>query len=148
MDQIGEFLARFALIYLILLSIGLAAAGALLAAALMQLRRINLPPDADFVTAMRATPLPVVLVLDLLDLTLDFLSIPIAWVLLSALGLGPLRLATAVEAFIPGTQAIPTMTLAWFGVRLLGRKPMARVQVSGPRPPIRVVAEASDLMPF
>ena len=146
MNQIGEFLARFALIYLILLSISLAAAGALLAMAVLQLRRIHLPPDADFVTALRATPLAVVLVLDLLDLTLEFLSIPIAWVLLSALGLGPLRLVTAVEAFIPGTQAIPTMTLAWFGVRLLGRRRPAGVRISSPRPPVHVAVEASELM--
>ena len=87
---------------------------------ILQVRRINLPPDADFATTLRATPFVVVLMLDLLDLSLDFLSAPIAWVVLSRVGLKGLRGVTVVESIIPGTQLIPTMTLAWIIVRLAG----------------------------
>jgi hypothetical protein len=85
---------------------------------LWRVRKIQLPPDADFFTALRATPLVVVLLLDLLDFTLDFLSAPVAWLLLTRLGLGPLRGVTVVEGLLPGTQMIPTMTLAWIAARL------------------------------
>jgi hypothetical protein len=85
---------------------------------LWRVRKIQLPPDADFFTALRLTPLVVVLLLDLLDFTLDFLSAPVAWLLLTRLGLGPLRGVTVVESLIPGTQIIPTMTLAWIAVRV------------------------------
>jgi hypothetical protein len=85
---------------------------------LWRVRKIQLPPDADFFTAIRLTPLVVVLLLDLLDFTLDFLSAPVGWLLLTRLGLGPLRGVTVVESLIPGTQIIPTMTLAWISVRV------------------------------
>lgn len=82
-----------------------------------RVRKIQLPPNSDFFTAMRATPLIVVLTLDVLDFTLDFLSAPVGWMLLTRLGLGPLRGVTVVEGLIPGTQIIPTMTLAWIATR-------------------------------
>jgi hypothetical protein len=63
----------------------------------------------------------VVVFLDVLDLALDFLSAPIAWIVLDRLGLKGLRGFATVESFIPLTQAIPTMTLCWIGVRLMGR---------------------------
>jgi hypothetical protein len=85
---------------------------------LWRVRKIQLPPDADFFTAIRLTPLVVVLLLDLLDFTLDFLSAPVGWLLLTRLGLGPLRGVTVVESLIPGTQIVPTMTLAWIAVRV------------------------------
>ncbi len=88
---------------------------------LRSVRRISLPPDADFFTALRATPLLVVLMLDLLDFSLDFLSAPIAWPLLGHLGLNPLRQVTVIEELIPGTQVIPTMTLAWLAARFIRR---------------------------
>ena len=83
-------------------------------------KRLRLPPDATFVEAMRLTPFSVVLLLDLLDLGLDVFSAPVSWVLLSRLGLTKLRGATVLEALVPGTQALPTMTLAWAAVRLFG----------------------------
>ncbi len=89
---------------------------------LWRVRRIKLPPDADFFTALRATPFVVVLILDLLDFSLDFFSAPIAWVLLSRLGLAPLRSVTVFEELIPGTQLIPTMTLAWLLARIINRR--------------------------
>jgi hypothetical protein len=82
----------------------LAFGGALLFSAVLggvvlwRVRKIQLPPDADFFTAIRLTPLVVVLLLDLLDFTLDFLSAPVAWLLLTRLGLGPLRGVTVVES--------------------------------------------------
>lgn len=87
-----------------------------------RIRRIHLPPDADAITALRMTPLSVVILLDLLDFTFDFLSAPIAWVILGYLGLRPLRGVTVIESLIPFTQAIPTMTIAWIAVRLLRAK--------------------------
>ena len=83
-----------------------------------RIRRINLPPGADTLTALRMTPLSVVILLDLLDLGLDFLAAPFAWIILSKLGLGPLRGVTVAEALIPGTGAIPTMTVAWILARM------------------------------
>ena len=84
--------------------------------------RLRLPDDVTFIEAMRLTPFRVVLFLDLLDFGLDFFSAPISWMMLSRLGLSKLRGATILEAFIPGTQAIPTMSLAWILVRLFGPK--------------------------
>lgn len=90
----------------------------LLAWVLWRVRRVRLPANADFVTALRHTPFVVVLLLDALDLSLDFLAAPIAWTLLSRLGLAPLRGVTIIEELIPGTQLLPTMTIAWILVRL------------------------------
>jgi hypothetical protein len=84
-----------------------------------RIRRINLPPGIGALEALRMTPLSVVVLLDLLDLGLDFLSAPFAWIILSRLGLGPLRGVTVVESLIPGTQMIPTMTLAWLYARFV-----------------------------
>ena len=87
-----------------------------------RIRRINLPPDAGTLEALRLTPLSVVVLLDLLDLGLDFLSAPVGWIILTRLGLGPLRGVTIIESLIPGTQFIPTMTLAWLFARYLDPK--------------------------
>jgi hypothetical protein len=102
----------------IIIAIGLILAMLLAAWVFWKVRKINLPANMDFFDALRRTPLSVVVLLDLLDLTLDFLSAPVAWVLLGRLGLEPLRAVTVVESFIPGTQALPTMTIAWVAARL------------------------------
>ena len=86
-----------------------------------RIKRINLPPDADTLTALRMTPLSVVILLDLLDLGLDIFAAPFAWIILSKLGLGPLRGVTVAESLIPGTGAIPTMTVAWVLARVFRR---------------------------
>jgi hypothetical protein len=83
-----------------------------------RIKKINLPPGADPITALRMTPLPVVIVLDVLDLSMDFLSAPVAWTILTYLGLYPLRMAAAIVGLIPGTQFLPMMTIAWFFARL------------------------------
>lgn len=88
-----------------------------------QVRRIHLPPDADFFDALRMTPLSVVILLDLLDLTLDFFAAPIAWVILGRLGLEPLRAVSVIETMIPGTQILPTMTIAWIIARVWKNSP-------------------------
>jgi hypothetical protein len=91
---------------------------ALLAVVVRQAQRINVPPGAGFAETLRYTPISVVLLIDLLDFALDFLAAPIAWVILDRLGLKALRAVSVVEAAIPLTQGIPTMTLFWIGARL------------------------------
>jgi len=86
-----------------------------------RLRHLHLPPDADFTTCLRTVPISVVIILDLLDFGLDVFSVPIAWVMLGKLGLQGLRGITVLEELIPGTQLLPTMTLAWIGIRLYDR---------------------------
>jgi hypothetical protein len=86
-----------------------------------RLQRLHLPPDADFTTCLRAVPITVVIILDLLDFGLDVFSVPIAWVMLGKLGLQGLRGVAVLEELIPGTQLLPTMTLAWIGIRLYDR---------------------------
>jgi hypothetical protein len=105
-------------LFLFVFSIGLVLSLTLLIWVIWKVKRINLPLDAGPVVALRTTPLAVVILLDLLDLTLDFLSVPFAWTLLSYLGLLPLRGVTVLWALIPGTQAFPIMTLAWLVVRM------------------------------
>jgi hypothetical protein len=85
-----------------------------------RVKRLRLPDDATFVEAMRLTPFSVVLFLDLLDLGLDIFAAPVGWFILGRLGLRQLRGATMLEAVIPGTQFLPTMTTAWVLVRLFG----------------------------
>lgn len=116
-----DFLREFGLVILGVMSVAFVLAILLLAIILIQVRRIHVPPGADFSETLLYTPFLVVLFLDVLDLSLDFLSAPIAWIVLDRLGLKGLRGFATVESLVPFTQAIPTMTLAWIGVRLLGR---------------------------
>jgi len=99
----------------ILISLILAAVA--LAVAIRKLRRIRLPPDADFFTAVRAVPFSLVIGLDLLDLGLDTFSAPIIWFILNRTGLQALRNVASFEAFLPFTGPIPTLTLAWLVAR-------------------------------
>jgi len=92
----------------------------LLLIAAIRLRRLDIPPDATFVETLHYTPLVIVLGIDLLDLGLDILAAPISWIILDWFGLKALRGVAAIEAAIPGTQLLPTLTLCWFGVRILG----------------------------
>ncbi len=116
-----EFLQNFVLVLLSVMGVALVLALLLLAVIIVQVRRIHVPPDAGFSETLLYTPFLVVLFLDVLDLALDFLSAPIAWLVLDRLGLKGLRGVATVESLIPFTQPIPTMTIAWVGVRLLGR---------------------------
>ncbi|MFZ5918721.1 MAG: hypothetical protein ACOYZ7_17435 [Chloroflexota bacterium] len=94
-------------------------AGLLLALTYRSLKRIRIPANAGFITALRHVPLTLALFLDLLDFGLDFFSAPLAWVILGKLGLQSLRGVTLVEEIIPGTQFLPVMTAAWVAARLL-----------------------------
>ena len=84
-----------------------------------KLRRLRVPPDADFFTTLRAVPLSLAVGLDLLDLGLDVLSSPIVWYLLDRLNLKALRNVATFEAFVPFTGPIPTLTVSWFLARKL-----------------------------
>ncbi len=94
-----------------------------------KIRRINLPAGTEFFDALRATPLPVVILLDLLDLSLDIFSAPFSWLILSRLGLEPLRTVTVIEALIPGTELVPTMTIAWLIARYWRNARIPRIPI-------------------
>jgi len=102
-------------------ALSLAAAILLILVTYQRLRRLSLPFDANFTTCLRTVPITVVIILDLLDFGLDVFSAPVAWILLGKLGLQGLRGITVLEELIPGTQFLPTMTLAWIGIRLYDR---------------------------
>ena len=119
MTWLSEIELRQALLlFLLVMATGLLFSLVLLVWVIWKVKRINLPLDAGPVAALQATPFGVVVLLDLLDLSLDFLAAPLAWTLLSYLGLLPLRAVTVLWTLIPGTQALPIMTLAWLVVRL------------------------------
>jgi hypothetical protein len=120
MDFINNFpLQDIATFLLIMVGVGLVVAVILAAWVFTVVRRINLPPYADFFETLRHTPFSVVLLLDVLDLALDFFAAPISWVILGKLGLTPLKAVTVIEALVPGTSLLPTMTIAWVVSRLL-----------------------------
>lgn len=116
-------LVDFLKIFAVIAAVALVLAAVVLFYAIRQLKRIRVPPDADFFTAVRAVPLSLVIGLDLLDLALDVFSAPIIWMILNRAGLQALRNTASVEALIPITGPIPTMTIAWFAARAfkLGR---------------------------
>jgi hypothetical protein len=93
--------------------VSLILAAAILTVAIRKLRRIRLPADADFFTAVRSVPLSLVVGLDLLDLGLESFSAPIIWFILNRTGLQALRNVASFEALIPFTGPIPTLTIAW-----------------------------------
>ncbi|NOK59051.1 MAG: hypothetical protein GFH27_549349n46 [Chloroflexi bacterium AL-W] len=82
------------------------------------IRRIRVPPNADFFTTMRYVPFALVILLDLLDFGLDMFSAPVMWIFLDRMGLPNLRNKATVEALIPFTGPIPTFTVGWFLARL------------------------------
>lgn len=92
----------------------------LLALVYRSLRRISVPPDADFFTTLRVVPLRLAVALDLLDLGLDIMATPIVWIVLSRFRLHALRNVAAVEALVPFTQPIPLLTLSWIAARMFG----------------------------
>jgi hypothetical protein len=105
----------------LLIAMGVALAIAVVGLALVwrSVRRLGVPPDADFFTTMRYIPLTLVVLLDLLDFGLDILAAPVSWLVLDRLGLNGLRNKAALEAFIPFTQPIPTFTVSWIAARAL-----------------------------
>jgi len=83
-------------------------------------RHMDIPQSAGFSETLMYTPLLLVIFIDLLDFALDVLAAPFTWAILDRLGLKALRNIAAFEALLPFTQIIPTMTIAWFAVRLFG----------------------------
>jgi hypothetical protein len=120
MDMHADWGALFKLVAVVAV-IALVLAALVLALAFRTLRRVRLrvPPNADFFTTIRAVPLSLVVGLDLLDLGLDVFSAPIIWFILNRFGLQALRNVATVEALIPITGPIPTMTLGWLAARIL-----------------------------
>lgn len=94
-------------------------AGLALYWAFRSLRRVRVPANADFFTTIRAVPLTLVVGLDLLDLGLDVFSAPIIWWILNRYGLQSLRNVATIEALIPITGPIPTLTIGWIAARVL-----------------------------
>ena len=117
-----EFVRNFGLTLLAIMGLSGLLALILLVIIIIQVRRIHVPEGAGFAETLLYTPFLVVAFLDLLDLALDFLSAPIAWVVLDRLGLKGLRGFATVESFIPFPQMLPTMSVAWLAVRLLGKE--------------------------
>ncbi len=117
-----EFLRNFGWVLLGVMGVAGILALILLVIIIVQVRRVHVPPNAGLAETLLYTPFLVVVFLDVLDLSLDFLSAPIAWVVLDRLGLKGLRGFATVESIVPFTQMIPTMTMMWIGVRLFGRE--------------------------
>jgi hypothetical protein len=105
----------------LLVAMGLALLIAVIGLALMwrQISNLRVPHEAGFFATMHYIPLPLVILLDLLDFGLDIFAAPISWLLLDRLGLRSLRNKAAIEALIPFTQPIPTFTIAWVAARTL-----------------------------
>lgn len=92
-----------------------------------RLRRLVVS-GGGFWQTLREVPLALVVFIDLLDLGLETFSAPIIWLILRRLGLTALREVATVEAIIPFTGPLPTMTICWLlarlkkdGVPMLGR---------------------------
>lgn len=115
-----EFIRTFGTYLLIAMGIALLLVLLMAGFVHRMVKRLNIPPNAGFGETLLHTPLLVVIFIDLLDFALDFLAAPITWVLLDRWGLKALRNVSAIEAIIPLTQAIPTLTIAWFWVRIFG----------------------------
>jgi hypothetical protein len=85
-----------------------------------RLKRISITGGGYWQT-LREVPLALVVMIDLLDLALESFSAPIIWLVLRQLGLQSLRDVATIEAIIPFTGPLPTMTLSWFAARLRDR---------------------------
>lgn len=113
---------NLAIAVLVVMAFAGLAGSLMLAFAIHRLRSLEIPPDATFTETLLLTPLSLVIAIDLLDLALDILAAPISWAILDRLGLKALRGVAAVEALIPGTQFLPTLTACWFGARFMGKR--------------------------
>lgn len=124
-EQLGGFL--FWLGVAMLTALVIAALG--LALMWRSIKNLRVPPEAGFFATMHYIPVPLVVLLDLLDFGLDIFAAPVSWLVLDRLGLRGLRNKAAIEALIPFTQPIPTFTLGWVAARLLklGDDPVTRV---------------------
>ena len=119
MDTLFEALGSILTMLLIAMAVSVVVACIGLIALARSIRRLRIPPDADFFTTVRYIPLLLAIMLDLLDFGLDIFSAPIMWVALDRMGLDNLRNKATIEALIPVTNVIPTFTVCWFAARLL-----------------------------
>lgn len=119
MDTLFESLRSVLTFVLIAMGVSIVLGCIGLAVLARGIRRLRIPPDADFFTTMRYIPLPLAIVLDLLDFGLDIFSAPIMWIALDRMGLYNLRNKATIEALIPFTNVLPTFTLCWLAARLL-----------------------------
>jgi hypothetical protein len=104
------------------MAVSLVGAIALLVVAARQVAEIEVPEGADFFETLQIVPITVPLALDLLDMAFDVFSAPISWIILELLGLRALQTITVFESLIPGTQLIPTLTIAWFIAKAMKKK--------------------------
>ena len=118
--MLQEFLQTFGLYLLIAMGTALLMALLLWGIVSRMVKRLDIPPNATFGETLLLTPLLVVIFIDLLDFGLDILAAPVTWVLLDRWGLKALRGFSAIEAIIPFTQPIPTLTVAWLWARVFG----------------------------
>ena len=104
----------------LLAGISLAALLAALVLAVLLWRRLRKlkTSGGGFWQTLREVPLGLVVLLDLLDLALDVFSAPVIWWLLRRLRLQALSEVATIEALIPFTAPLPTMTLCWVLARL------------------------------
>lgn len=125
LDNIGNLLIWLA----VAMALALIVAAVGLALIWRRVKQLRVPPEAGFFATMHYVPLPLVILLDLLDFGLDIFAAPVSWLVLDRLGLRGLRNKAAIEALIPFTQPIPTFTLGWIAARTLnlGDDPVTRV---------------------
>jgi hypothetical protein len=123
-ELLGDLI--FWLLAAMAVALGVAAVG--LALIWRSIKDLDVPREAGFFATMHYVPLPLVVLLDLLDFGLDIFAAPVSWIVLDRLGLRGLRNKAAIEALIPFTQPIPTFTLAWVAARTLnlGDEELAR----------------------
>jgi len=119
MDIMQIPLRDLAIVFGVCAAAALTGAIGLLVVAARQIATIDIPRDADFFETLQSIPITVPLALDMLDFVFDSFSAPITWVILELLGLQSLQMITAFEGLIPGTQIIPTMTIAWIISRMI-----------------------------
>ncbi len=110
--------------FLVLLALvsfaSLVAAGVMVALLWRRLRRLR-TTGRGFWQTLREVPLGLVVLLDLLDLGLDVFAAPVIWFLLRRLNLTALSEVATIEALIPISAPVPTMTLCWLAARVRRR---------------------------
>jgi hypothetical protein len=109
-----RLLAALAVVALIALVTALVLLGVLW----RRLRGLRVAPGTGFWETLRQVPFGLVVLLDLLDLALDVFSAPVVWYLLGRLNLRQLREVATIEALVPATGLLPTMTFCWLLARL------------------------------
>ena len=115
----NDFLAQIITVIGVIAAVCVVVALVGLSLLVRSMRRLHVPHDADFFTTMRLIPLPLVVLLDMLDFGMDVFATPLVWLFLDRMGLRSLRNKAVVEALIPFTGPIPTFTIAWVAARSL-----------------------------